>query len=207
VIARATTPATLALALAVVGAGGTIAAVLVAAGSGWTELTVSQLSADAAAGPWFRATMLACGLIALGLAARVWAVLGALRSAGIMGAGWAALHRLGFVVIGLGFIGVAAFPLGVGPFVELAHGTAAYAIPIAVLVLMLTAPLAVRALGDRFGRASLVAIAAILLLYAAAVLGLVPYAPMELAGFAIGGGWLVWYVIRLDRLAGSTAGR
>jgi hypothetical protein len=58
-----------------------------------------------------------------------------------------------------------------------------------------------------FGLVAVVGVAAILLLYAAAVLGRVPYAPMELAGFAIGGGWLVWYVIRLDRLAGSTAGR
>lgn len=205
-IARATAPATLATALAIVGAGGTLIAVLMAAGSGWTELTVSQLSADVAAGPWFRVTMLVCGLLALALAARMWLVLGVLQRRASIGAGWAAMHGLGFVVIGLGFVGVAAFPLGVGPFVELAHGTAAYAIPIAVLVLMLTAPIAVRALGDRFGRASLAAIAAILLLYAAAVLGLVPYAPMELAGFAIGGGWLVSYVIRLDRLAGSTAG-
>jgi hypothetical protein len=193
-------PTGVAIALALVGGVGTAVAMLLASGSGWTELTVSELSADPAAGPWFRATMLASGIIGCLLAVAMGAVLRSLGRAGLMGARWVVLDRVGFWAIGLGFAGVAVFPLGVAPLVELAHGTAAYAIPISLLVMMLTARLAVPALGDRFGRASLAAIAAILLLYAAAVVDLVAYAPMELAGFGIAGAWLLVFVDRLDRL-------
>jgi hypothetical protein len=40
----------------------------------------------------------------------------------------------------------------------------------------------------------------------AAVMGLLPYAPMELAGFTIGGAWLIVFVGRTDRLRGRRQG-
>jgi hypothetical protein len=196
-------PTGVAVALAVVGGVGTLVSMVLASGPAWMELTVSELSADPSAGPWFRATMLACGIIGILLALAMGTVLRALGAAGLMSARWARLERVGFWAIALGFTGVAIFPLGVAPLVELAHGTAAYAIPISLLTMMLTARLAVPVLGDAFGRASLLGIAAILLLYAIAVLGLVSYAPMELAGFGIAGAWLLVFVTRLDRLAAA----
>lgn len=198
-------PTGVAVALGLIGGGGTLVSMILASDPAWMDLTVSELSADPAAGSWFRATMLACGIIGILLALSMGTVLRALGSGGLMGPRWVVLERIGFWAIGLGFTGVAVFPLGVAPLVELAHGTAAYAIPISLLVMMLTASLAVPALGHAFGRASLAGIAGILLLYAAAVLGLVPYAPMELAGFGIAGVWLLVFVARLDRLAGASA--
>ncbi len=198
-------PTGVAVALIVVGGAGTLVSMILASDPAWMELTVSELSADPSAGPWFRATMLACGLIGILLAVAMGTVLRALGGGGLMGPRWVRLERIGFWAIGLGFTGVAIFPLGVAPLVELAHGTAAYAIPVSLLTMMLTARLAVPALGDAFGRASLLGIAAILLLYATAVLGLVAYAPMELAGFGIAGAWLLAFVTRLDRLAAASA--
>lgn len=77
----------------------------------------------------------------------------------------------------------------------------AYSIPIAVLVLMLTARLAVPGLGPRFGRASLLVLASALLLYLAAVAGATPFSWMEAAAFAAGAAWFVAFVDRLARLA------
>jgi hypothetical protein len=194
-------PRILSIALAAVGVIGTSIAITLASGSGWTQLTVSELSADPAAGPVFRLTMVACGVVGLLLAAAMHRALGKVVAAGLAGPRWRWLEEAAFLAIGLGFLGTGLFALGVAPLVELAHGTSAYAIPVAGLVLMLTARLAMPALGDRFGRLSLAAIALILGLYWAAIVRLVSYAPMELAGFAIGGAWLIALAGRVERLA------
>jgi hypothetical protein len=196
----------LALALAIVGLGGTAIAVALATGAGWTRLTVSELSADPTAGPVFRLTMVVCGAIGLALAAAMHRTMRGLVAHGLARPRWRWLTEVAFVAIGLGFLGTGLFALGVAPLVELAHGSAAYAIPVAGLVLMFTARLAIPVLGDRFGRLSLGAIALILMLYWAAVIGLLPYAPMELAGFMVGGAWLIVFVGRTDRLRGRRQG-
>ena len=133
-------------------------------------------------------------------------LLGRLRERGLVGRRWARLQALAFWAIGLGFLGVGAFPLGMSPYLEIAHGVAAYAPAIAALTLMLTATLAVPALGAAFGRASLLVLAAALLLYLLAVGGLISYALMEALAFGLGGAWFVAFVtglVRLDDLGRS----
>lgn len=190
---------TLAALMALAGAGLGIS-VLLSEADVWAMPTLSHLGADPGAGAMFRATMLVVGMVGLALAAQVVRLLGRLRARGRIGARWVRLYELAFWAVPVGFLGVAAFPLGVAPLVELAHGTAAYAIPIAVLVLMLTARLAIPGLGPAFGRASLLVIAAILLLYLAALDMLISYALMEAIGFALGAAWFAAFVERLVRL-------
>lgn len=187
-------------AFVVVAGAGLAVAILVAESDVWALPTLSQLSADPEAGRPFRVTMLVVGVIGLVLAGQVVRLLGRLRAAGQIGPRWVPLYELAFWVVPLGFLGVAVFPLGVGPLVELAHGTAAYAIPIAVLVLLLTARLAIPTLGPAFGRASLAVIAIVLLLYVAAVGGGISFALMEAIGFGLGAAWFVAFVERLVRL-------
>ena len=187
-------------ALVVVAATGIAVSMLVAEGDVWALPTLSHLSADATAGRPFRVTMLVVGVLGLALAAQVVRLLGRMRTEGLIGPRWARLYRLAFRVVPVGFLGVAVFPLGVAPFVELAHGTAAYAIPIAVLVLMLTARLAIPGLGAAFGRASLLVIVVVLLLYVAAVGAAVSFAVMEAIAFGIGAAWFVVFVEALVRL-------
>jgi hypothetical protein len=183
-----------------VAAIGLAISMLLAEGDVWALPTLSHLSADPGGGAVFRGTMALVGLIGLALAAQLVRLLRQLRGRHLIGGRWATLFALAFWAMPLGFLGVAAFPLGVAPLVELAHGTAAYAIPIAVIVLMLTARLAVPALGHAFGRASLLVIAAALLLYVAALGGLMSYALMEAIAFGLGGAWFVAFVDRLTRL-------
>jgi hypothetical protein len=183
-----------------VAAVGLVSSMLRAERDVWAMPTLSHLSADPGAGSIFRSTMAVVGLIGLALAAQVVPLLRRLRARGLLGRRWAALFTVAFWVMPLGFLGVAAFPLGVAPLIELAHGTAAYAIPIAVIVLMLTARLAIPSLGHGFGRASLLVIAAALLLYLAALGGLMSYALMEAIAFGIGAAWFVAFVERLVRL-------
>lgn len=191
--------------IAALGVGGVGVALAIATDESWTRLTLSQLSADATAGPLFRATVIAVGIVFLPLA---WLLDGAvvqLRDAGAIGRGWAREHRLGFWLMGPAFIGTGLFALGVSPLVELAHGVAAYASPIVVLVLMFTAPIAVPSLRPWAGRATLGVLAAILLAYGAAVVGLVSYAAMELVAFALAGAWFGWFADRLAALASRRA--
>ena len=195
---------TVAALVAVAGLGLAVS-MLVAESDVWAMPTLSHLGADPTAGPPFRATMLAVGLLGLVLAAQVTRLLGRLGAAGLVGRAWARLYALAFWVVPAGFLGVAVFPLGVAPLVELAHGTAAYAIPVAMLVLMLTARLAVPSLGPAFGRASLLVIAVVLLLYLAALGALISYALMEAIAFAVGAAWFVSFVDRLVRLDRSGA--
>jgi hypothetical protein len=188
-------------AIAGLGIAGLVATAM-AVGSGWADLPISSIAADpAAAGP-FRLTMLAVGVVGLWLAVRVGQLIEAVRTSGGTSAGWSRFYRLAWLVAALGFIGVGLFPL-TSPVLTLAHGTAAYAIPIAVLTMMFLAPLAFPALRGRFGRASLAGLAAILVLYALAVAGAVPYWTMEIVAFAVCGIWLVAFVERLGALAGA----
>ncbi len=167
----------------------------------WAMATLSHLSADPGSGPLFRLTMLVVGVSALVLAWQMRAVLDRLVATGRLGRRWRPLYELVLWVCGLGFLGVAAFPLGVAPLVELAHGTAAYAIPIAVLIPMFTARLAIPALDERFGRASLLVIAAALLLYLAALSSHIPYFLMEALAFGLGAAWFVAFIRQLVRFA------
>jgi hypothetical protein len=166
----------------------------------WAMATLSHLSKDPGSGPLFRLTMGVVGTLGLVLAWQVGALLGRLRDRGMIGSRWAALYSLVFWVVALGFIGVGVFPLGVAPLIELAHGTAAYAIPVSVLIPMLTVRLAVPEFDERFGRASLLVLAAALLLYLAAVGSLISYALMEALAFGIGAAWFVVFVEQLVRL-------
>ena len=69
-----------------------------------------------------------------------------------------------------------------------------FAPAIAALTLMLTATLAVPALGAAFGRASLLVLAGAPILYLLAVGGLISYALMEALAFGLGGAWFVAFV-------------
>jgi hypothetical protein len=168
----------------------------------WAMATLSHLSKDPGSGPLFRATMLVVGALGLALAWQVRSMLARLRDRGVIGPRWATLYALVFWVVALGFIGVAMFPLGVAPLVELAHGTAAYAIPVSVLIPMLTVRLAIPDLDERFGRGSLLVLATALLLYLAAVGSVIPFALMEAIAFGLGALWFVAFVTRLVRLDG-----
>ncbi len=188
-----------------VGVGGLAGSIALASGDPWTLDTLSHLGADPGAGPVFRLAMLLVGACGVVLAGLVTPLLSRLRERGLVGKRWARLHAFAFWVIGLGFLGVGAFPLGVSPFLEIAHGVAAYAPAIAALTLMLTATLAVPALGAAFGRVSLVVLAGTLLLYLLAVGGLISYALMEALAFGLGGAWFVAFVtglVRLEDLSG-----
>ena len=188
-----------------VGVGGLAGSIALAEGDPWTLDTLSHLGADPGAGPVFRLAMLLVGACGLVLAGLVTPLLWRLRERGLVGRRWARLHAVAFWAIGLGFLGVGAFPLGVSPYLEIAHGVAAYAPAIAALTLMLTATLAVPALGAAFGRASLVVLAGTLLLYLLAVGGLISYALMEALAFGLGGAWFVAFVtglVRLEDLSG-----
>jgi hypothetical protein len=179
-----------------------LAATAVAVGSDWGDVPISSIAADpAAAGP-FRLTMLGVGVVGLWLAIRVGRLLEAVRLAGATSSGWTRLYQFAWLVAALGFLGVGLFPLRTAPLLTLAHGVAAYAIPIAVLTMMFLAPLAYEALRGRFGRASLAGLAAVLGLYVLAMAGLMPYAAMEIVAFAVCGLWLVVFVERLGDLAG-----
>jgi hypothetical protein len=192
----ATGPLGLAILMAAVGTIGLGSVIAQAEGDIWTALTVSQLSADAGAGPWFRATMLACGAIAIALAIRMSALLTILVGGGRMSA-LGGLFRVAFFAIGLRLPRRRAVSLGVAPLIvwrtarpyAIDRGPHPHALPFAI------------GLGDRFERLSLAAIAVVLLLYVAAIGGWIAYAPMELAGFGIGGAWLVAFVARLEAIA------
>ncbi len=190
--------------IAAIGIGGIAVSLVIASDDAWTRLTLSQLSADPLAGPLFRVTIVAVGLCFLPLAWRLDRVVRVLRDDGSLGRAWAREYRLGLWLMGPAFIATGVFALGVSPIIELIHGVAAYTPPIVVLVLMFTAPIAVPSLRPRAGRATLGALAAILLAYGAAVIDLISYAAMELVAFALAGAWFAWFV---DRLAGmATAG-
>ena len=192
----------IALGTVAIGGIGTVAAAALAADDEWLQRAISALTVDPAAAGLFRATM---ALVAIGMAilsVRVAPIVDALRAAGLANAA-ASLIAPGIAVIALGFAGVALFPVDGPPWMVIAHGTAAYAPAILLLVGMLTARVAVPALGDRFGRASLVLLAGILGLYLAAVAALLPWGLMELLAFLPAGAWLVVFVDRLERLAGG----
>jgi hypothetical protein len=187
--------------MAVLGLVGLVATAA-AVGTGWAELPISSIAADpAAAGP-FRLTMTAVGIVGLVLAIEVGWLVERARRRGLTTTGWARFVRLAWLVAAVGFIGVGLFPIGVSPVFELAHGTCGYAIPIAVLALMLLVPLAFPTLRGQFGRASLAGIAVILGLYVLAVGGWLPYAAMEVGAFAICGVWAATFLERLVDLAG-----
>jgi hypothetical protein len=185
--------------IAVAGLGLTLAALL-AEGDVWAMPTLSHLGADPGSGPIFRLTMLIVGGLAVLVAWRLGGVLERLARGGRIGRRWERLYRLVLWVTALGFLGVAAFPLGMAPLVELAHGTAAYAIPISMLIPMLTARVAIPDLDQPFGRASLLVIASSLLLYLAALASLIPYFLMEAIAFGLGAGWFVVFAWRLAAL-------
>jgi hypothetical protein len=188
--------------MAVLGVVG-LAATAAAVGTGWADLPVSSIAADpAAAGP-FRLTMIVVGLVGIVLAIEVGRLVERARRRGRTTIAWARFVRLAWLVAAIGFIGVGLFPIGVSPVFELAHGTCGYAIPIAVLALMLLAPIAFPALRGAFGRASLVGIGLILGLYVLAIGGRLPYAAMEVGAFAICGAWAAVFLDRLVTLAGS----
>jgi hypothetical protein len=192
-------------ALLATGLLGLLASAALAADPGWTRWTVSQLTADPGASAVFRATMLGLGTLLVLLAAPVTRLVTRLRATDAASvAAWLLPGAL--IVAAAGFVGVAVFPLDVAPLVTIAHGTAAYVIPMSGLALMLGARLVVPGLGDRFGRASLAAIAGILALYVAAIAGAIGYAVMELAAFGLAGAWLAWLVLRLEAVArGATS--
>ncbi len=193
---------TIALGTVAIGGIGTIAAAGLAADDAWLERAISALTVDPEAAVLFRATMV---LVAIGMAilsVRVAPVVAVLLAAGLAN-GAARLIAPGIAVIALGFAGVALFPVEGPPWIVIAHGTAAYSPAILLLVGMLTARVAVPALGDRFGRASLLLLASILALYLAAVAALLPWGLMELLAFLPAGAWLVVFVDRLEGLAGG----
>jgi hypothetical protein len=190
-----------------VGVGGLAWSITLASGDLWALDTLSHLGADPGAGTVFRLAMLLVGACGLVLAGIVTPLLGRLRVRGLIGRSWARLYVVAFWAIGLGFVGVGAFPLGVSPYLEIAHGVSAYAPAIAALTLMLTATLAVPALGAGFGRASLLVLAGALLLYLLAVGGLISYALMEALAFGLGGAWFVVFVTGLARLDDLNGGR
>lgn len=179
-------------AMAVVGVTGTVLAVAMASLPEWRTEPISVLSRDPAAGGLFRATMIATGAIGFAVAPAVAGHVAALREAGWMTPGWARAWGVGWIGLAAGFVGVGLFALGVSPWLEIAHGAAAYAVPMLVLAAMLTARLAIPRIGDRIGRASLAALAVILVAYVGAVAGVVPYALMEVIAFGIGGAWIGW---------------
>jgi hypothetical protein len=180
------------------GSTGTGLAIMAAEDDRWQDGTLSHLGADAGAGPWFQATLAAAGLLALALAFAMWPVFDRLLAAGRMSVRWRWLHRTGVAVLGPGLLAAMLFPLDVAPAVDLLHGTAVYGISVLLLGTMLTARLAVPSLGDRFGRASLAVLAAILLLYLAAVMGPLSFAAIELVAFPLGGLWLLAWVRALE---------
>lgn len=192
-------------AMVAVGLAGVALASLRAEADVWLLPTLSHLSSDQGAGVTFRITMLALGFLGLAFAWQMRRLLDRLEEEGLIDRGWAVVYAVALWAMALGFLGVALFPLGVAPLVELAHGAAAYAIPISVLILMLTSRLAIPGLQEGFGRASLLALAAVLLLYLLAVFSIIAYALMEMIAFALGAGWLVAFVDRLLRIAAPGA--
>jgi hypothetical protein len=189
-----------------IGFGGLVASAALAEADPWSLDTLSHLGADPGAGLVFRLAMMLVGACGIVLAGLVSPLLGRLRERGLVGRRWGRLHALAFWVIGLGFVGVGVFPLGISPALEIAHGVSAYAPAIAVLVLMLTATLAVPAFGAGFGRASLAVLAGELFLYLLAVGGLISYALMEALAFGLGGAWFVAFVVGLVRLDAAPDG-
>jgi hypothetical protein len=188
--------------MAVIGVAGLLATAA-AVGSGWAELPVSSIAAHPAAAAPFRVAMLAVGLVGLWVATEVGSLLARAQDRGRVTRGWARFIRTAWLVAAVGFICVGLFPLGVAPALELAHGASGYAIPIALIGLMLLGPIALPDLRGRFGRASLAAIAAILGLYVLAMGGRLPYAAMEIVAFAICGGWAAVFIERLVTIAGA----
>jgi hypothetical protein len=180
------------------GSAGTGLAILAAEDARWQNGTLSHLGADAGAAPWFQVTLAASGLLAVALALAMWPVFDRLLAAGRMAARWRWLHRAGVAALGPGLLAAMLFPLEVAPAMDLLHGTAVYGISVLLLGMMLTARLAVPSLGDRFGRCSLAALAAILLLYLAAVIGPPSFAMIELVAFPLGGLWLVAWARALE---------
>lgn len=189
-----------------VGGGGVLLAALVAENAGWTSWTLSQLSADPIAGPVFRASLVVTGVAALGLAWAVDRALAMLCAGGLVGRRWARCYRAGTWTVGPALAIAGLVPLGVSPALEIIHGVAAYTAAILVLAGMLTAHLAVRALGDRFGRASLTTLAAILVVYLVAVFEVVSYAAMEIVALGAATAWVTAFVDRVARLADEAAG-
>lgn len=189
-------------AMALVGMVGTLVSVAIATQPEWRTEPISVLSRDPAAGGLFRATMIATGALGFLVAPAIAAHVAAVRDAGWMSVRWAATWRIGWIALAAGFVGVGLFPLGVSPWLEIAHGIAAYTVPVLVLGAMLTVRLAIPGLGDGVGRASLVGLAVILLGYLGAVADVLPFAFMEVMAFGIGGAWvaLVLWLTRADLL-------
>ncbi len=193
---------TLAFAVVTLGAIGTVASAALAADDAWLTRAISALTIDPASAGLFRATMALVGVGMLVLAIRLRPIIAELRVRRQAGA-MAGLIVPGVGLIGLGFLGVAIFPVDGPAWVVIAHGTTAYTPPIVLMLGMLLARPAVPALGDRFGRLSLGLLASILLLYLVAVAGSLPWGLMELLVFIPAGLWLVVFVDRLERLASN----
>jgi len=191
--------------LAAVALTGMAASAALAVDPGWTRATISALTIDRGAALPFRLTMVAIGVLLLAIA---WWSRPTVRR--LVGGGAArAPARVvpaAIATMGLGAIGVALFPTVDQPAILIAHGTAAYAIPVVAIGLMVGARPAIPSLGDRFGRASLAGLAAILVLYLAAIAGLVPYAAMELVAFGVVGAWLVGFLAALTALVPGLTG-
>jgi hypothetical protein len=165
--------------------------------------SVSRLGIDARAAGVANATLLAVGtsLLALGLSLRP--AFAKLRSAGRLSRQAEMLLVAGFILAGSAVTVTGLFPVATPPS-TVVHNLAGFAAPIALMLTVLGARLALGDLGVRFDAISAAIVGSILGLFAATSTGhLVPYAAMELICFGMIGAWLWMFEARLRRLIAS----
>ena len=188
--------------MAVTAGAGILVAIARASDDAWRTGPISLLTRDPTGGLAFRVGIVSAGLVGL-WTARSWAgLLAELHRAGLMTDRWRRAWAAGGYLAGLALILAGAVPLGVSGWFEIVHGTGAYVVPIVLLAAMLTARLAVPAIGDGLGRLSLAILAAVLISYLLAVAAVVQYWVMEVFAFGVAGGWLYLLTGRLGTLPG-----
>jgi len=191
--------------VAVVGVLGIAIAMGMATGWWWWEQSASALGTDPTGGVYFNLTMVLIGLTFIPVSALLDGLLRDGATSGLIATVWARLFRVGVWLIPIAFAAVGIWRIDEGTRANMIHDVAGFTIPLVVMAMMLTARIGLPRVFPRFERRSLLILAAIVLLFVVAVLGIVSYALMEMLSFVICWWWLLAFATRLDRRLGNVA--
>lgn len=172
----------------------------------WRTLaSVSHLGIDGGSADILTATLLGLGFCLLALGLSFERAFARLRSAGRLTARAAWSLNVGFMLAGAGVSLTGLFRID-SQISLVIHNLAGFTTPVVLMATMVGARMALGGLGRRFDGMSVVIVASVVVLFAAAYRGyLVPYPLMELICFALIGAWLWFFEARLRHLIGEKA--
>jgi hypothetical protein len=177
-----------------------------ATGFWWWEASASALGTDPSGGVYFNLTMVALGIVFVGISALMGDLLRDAAAVGLATGWWATASRIGLWLLPFAFAAVGIWRIDEGTRANAIHNIAGFTIPLVVMAMMLTAGWGLPGLFPRLGRRALVLLGLIVALFVVSVLGLVSYALMEMLSFVICWWWLLALAIRLDRRLGPPVG-